>query len=323
MQKISLLLVVAACSFLMPHAVQAQAYPSKPIRMIIPFPPAGGNDIVGRVIATGLSERLGVPVVPDNRPGAGSIIGTEMAARAASDGYTLLLGGTASMSINLSLHKTLPYHPLKDFSPISLAGTAPHILVVRPSVPVKSTRDLMALAKAQPGKINLSSTGIGTPAHLAGEIFKSMVGVDMVQIHYKGGAPVYASLLGGETTVCFCGLASARPFLPDGRLRAIAVTSAKRIASLPDLPTIAESGVPGYEVVGWYSIVTPAGTPRPVVARLNKEIRQVLQGADVRQHFDKLGIEVESSTPEELFTYNRLQIDKWAKAIKAAGIKPE
>jgi tripartite-type tricarboxylate transporter receptor subunit TctC len=246
-----------------------------------------------------------------------------MAARASPDGYTILLGGTASMSINVSLHKKLPYHPLKDFSPITLAGTAPHILVVRPSVPVKTTRDLIELAKAQPGKINLSSTGIGTPAHLAGEIFKSMVGVNMVQIHYKGGAPAYASLLGGETTVCFCGLASARPYLPDGRLNAIAVTGARRIASLPNLPTIAESGVPGYEVVGWYSIVAPAGTPRAIVDRLNREIRQVLQGADVKQNFDRLGIEVESSTPEELLAYNRAQIDKWAKAIKAAGITPE
>jgi tripartite-type tricarboxylate transporter receptor subunit TctC len=323
MMKKTLTLVLVSCAVSIFPAVQAQTYPNKTIRMIIPFPPAGGNDIMGRAIATGLSERLGQPVIPDNRPGAGSIIGTEMAARASPDGYTILLGGTASMSINVSLHKKLPYHPLKDFSPITLAGTAPHILVVRPSVPVKTTRDLIELAKAQPGKINLTSTGIGTPAHLAGEIFKSMVGVDMVQIHYKGGAPGYASLLGGETTVCFCGLASARPFLPDGRLNAIAVTSAKRIASLPNLPTIAESGVPGYEVVGWYSIVAPAGTPQAIVDRLNKEIRQVLQGADVKQNFDKLGIEVESSTPEALLAYNRTQIDKWAKAIMAAGITPE
>jgi len=315
-------LALAACAIPMLPAAQAQTYPNKPIRMIIPFPPAGGNDIMGRVIATGLSERLGQQIIADNRPGAGSIIGTEMAARAAPDGYTILLGGTASMSINLSLHKKLSYHPLKDFSPISLLGTAPHILVVRPSVPVKTTRDLIELAKAQPGKINLSSTGIGTPAHLAGEMFKSMVGVNMVQIHYKGGAPAYASLLSGETTVCFCGLASARPYL-DGRLNPIAVTGTKRIASLPNLPTIAESGVPGYEVIGWYSLVSPAGTPQPVVARLNTEVRQVLQGAEVKQHFDRLGIEVESSTPDELLAFNRGQIEKWAKAIKAAGIKPE
>lgn len=327
--KVPIYAAVAASTLLLVSVAQAassspeQAYPSKSIRMIIPFPPGGGNDIVARVLAVRMGEQLGQSVVADNRGGAGSIIGTELAAKALPDGYTLLLGGSASMSINPSLRKRLPYDPIRDFTPVSLVGTAPHILVVHPTVMAKTTKDLIDLAKAWSGKLNLASTGIGTPVHLAGELFKSMTKVDMVQVHYKGGGPGYIGLLAGEVNVCFCGLASAKPFLRDGKLHAIAVTSAKRTVTMPEIPTIAESGLPGYEVVGWYSIVLPAGAPKPIVTRLHAEIFKALAADEVKKNFDVQGIDVVGSTPEVLLAYNRKEIEKWAKVIKFAGISPE
>ena len=291
--------------------------------MIIPFPPGGGYDLVGRMLAARLADQLGQPVVAENRGGAGSIIGTELAAKSVPDGYTLQLGGSASMAINPSLRSQLPYDPIKDFTPVSLVGTAPHIIVVHPSLAIKATKDLIEVAKAQPGKLNLASTGMGTPSHLAGELFKSMANVDMLQVHYKGGGPAYIGLLGGEVNVCFCALVSAKPFLKDARLRAVAVTSARRTATMPEVPTVAETGLPGYEVVNWYSIVLPAGTPKPIVMRLHSEILKALAAEEVAKNFDSLGIDVGGSTPEELLAYTRKDIAKWAKVIKFAGIKPE
>ena len=304
------------------HAA-AQQYPTKAIRMIVPFPPGGPNDILGRVIAQRLSEQLGQQVVIDNRGGAGGLIGAEIAARAAPDGYTLLFGGTATLAINPGLHKKLPYDPLRDFAAVSLVGTAPSMLVVHPSLPVKTVKDLIALAKAKPGQLNFASAGVGTPPHLAGELFKSMAGVDMTHVPYKGGGPALNDLLGGQIGVYFSGISSALPYVKEGRLRGIAVTSAKRTAVMPELPTVAESGLPGYEVGNWYAIVAPAGTAPAIIARLNGEIVKALAAAEVKKRFLELAADPIGSAPAELAKYNRSEIAKWARALKAAGIAPE
>jgi tripartite-type tricarboxylate transporter receptor subunit TctC len=301
----------------------AQNYPTKAIRLIVPFPPGGPNDILGRVLAQILSEQLGYQVVVDNRGGAGGIIGAELAARAGPDGYTLLFGGTAPLSINPALHKTLPYDPIKDFSAVSLVGTAPSMLVAHPAVPIKTVKDLIALAKARPGQLNFASAGIGTPPHLAGELFKSMAGVDMVHVPYKGGGPALTDLLAGQVGLYFSGISSALPFVKEGKLRGIAVTSAKRTAVVPDMPTIAESGLPGYEVGNWYAVLAPAATPPAIVTRLSAEINTALKAAEVRKRFLELAADPLGSTPAELAAYIRSEIVKWAKVIKMAGIKPE
>jgi tripartite-type tricarboxylate transporter receptor subunit TctC len=304
------------------HAA-AQDYPSKPIRMIVPFPPGGPNDILGRVVAQKLTEQMGQQVVADNRAGAGGIIGTELAARSAPDGYTLLLSGTASLSINPSLHKKLPYDPLKDFAPISLMATAPSILVTHPSVAVRSVKELIAFAKAKPGQLNFASAGLGTPPHLAGELFKHMAGIDMVHVPYKGGGPALTDLLGGQVNLYFSGISSALPFVKDGKLRGIAVTSSKRTPLMPDMPTISESGLPGYEVGNWYAMLAPAGTSASIVNRLNAQIVKALAASEVRKRFTELAADPVGSTPAQLAAYNRSELIKWAQVIKAAGIKPE
>jgi tripartite-type tricarboxylate transporter receptor subunit TctC len=308
---------------LAPPCAAAQGYPAKAIRMIVPFLPGGPNDILGRVIAQKLTEQLGQQMVVDNRGGAGGIIGAELAARAVPDGYTLLLGGTASLSINPGLHRKLPYDPLKDFAPVSLVGTAPSILVTHPSLPVKTVRDVIALARAKPGQLNFASAGIGTPPHLAGELFKSIAGVDMVHVPYKGGGPALVDLIAGQVNMYFSGISAALPLVKDGKLRGIAVTSARRTALMPDTPTIAESGLPGYEVGNWYAIVAPAATPKAIVMRLNHEIVTALAVQDVKRRFVELAADPVGSTPEELLKYNRSEIAKWARVIKSAGIKPE
>ena len=312
--------LVVACA---PLYASAQTFPNKAIRLIVPFPPGGPNDILGRVLAQKLSEQLGYQVVVDNRGGAGGIIGAELGARAAPDGYTLLLGGTASLSINPGLHKTLPYDPVKDFSAVSLVGTAPSMLIAHPTVPVKTVKDLIDLAKGKPGQLNFASAGIGTPPHLAGELFKSMAGVDMVHVPYKGGGPALTDLLAGQVGLYFSGISSALPFVKEGKVRGIAVTSAKRTAVVPDMPTFAESGLPGYEVGNWYAVLAPAATAPAIVTRLNSEVNKALQVADVRKRFLDLAADPLGSTPGELSVYIRSEISKWAKVIKLAGIKPE
>jgi tripartite-type tricarboxylate transporter receptor subunit TctC len=301
----------------------AEAYPTKAVRLIVPFPPGGPNDILGRVIAQKLGEQLGQQMVVDNRGGAGGIIGAELAARAAPDGYTILFGGTASLAINPGMHTKLAYDPTRDLSAISMIGTAPSMLVAHPGVPIKSVKGLIELAKAKPGQLNFASAGIGTPPHLAGELFKSMAGVDMVHVPYKGGGPALTDLLAGQVGLYFSGISSALPFVKDHKLRGIAVTSAKRTAVAPDMPTIAESGLPGYEVGNWYAMLAPAATSAAIVARLNTEVNQALSVAGVRKRFIELAADPIGSTPAELAAYIRSEIVKWSKVIRMAGIKPE
>jgi tripartite-type tricarboxylate transporter receptor subunit TctC len=301
----------------------AADYPTKSVRLIVPFPPGGPNDILGRVLAQKLAEQLRYQVVVDNRGGAGGIIGAELGARAAPDGYTLLFGGTASLSINPGLHKQLAYDPIKDFTAVSLVGTAPSMLIAHPGVPIRTVRDLIQLAREKPGQLNFASAGIGTPPHLAGELFKSMAGVDIVHVPYKGGGPALTDLLAGQVGLYFSGISSALPFVKEGKLRGIAVTSAKRTAVVPDMPTIAESGLPGYEVGNWYAIVAPAATPAAVIARVNAEVNKALIVPEVRKRFIELAADPVGSTPAELAAYIRSEIAKWARVIKMAGIKPE
>ncbi len=321
--NVKTLLAAALLALLPVQAVWGQTYPTKPIRMIVPYPPGGPNDIFSRLVAQKLSEALGQQVVIDNRGGASGIIGAELAARATPDGHTLLFGGAALLSMNPALLAKLPYEPLKDFAPVSLIASTPFLLVTHLSLPVKTVQDLVTLAKAKPGQLNFASGGAGGPPRLAAELFKSMTGVHMVHVPYHGGGPALTATLAGEVQLFFSGIASALPLVRGGKLRSIAVTSAKRTAVVPQFPTIAESGVPGYEIGNWFAIVAPAATPKSVIARLHAETVKAVNAADTRKRFIELAADPIGSTPEELAAYNRSEIAKWAKVVKSAGIKPE
>ena len=304
------------------ESVFAQSYPARPIRMIVAYPPGGGTDIVGRMMGQKLGENLGQTVVVDNRGGATGNIGTEIAARATADGYTLLMGNVAPNAINVSLFKKLPFDPVKDFAPVSLVAVTPNILVVQPSSPVKTVKDLIALAKSKPGTLNFPSAGVGSSSHLAGEMLKSMAGIDMVHVPYKGGGPALVALLSGQVQLMFATLPAAMPHVKSGKLRPVAVTTSHRSQALPELPTIAESGVPGYEAATWYGLLAPAGTPKAIVDRLHAEIVKIL-ATDTRQRLAAQGFEPAGTTPAEFAGYIKSEIVKWGKVIKDAGIRPE
>jgi tripartite-type tricarboxylate transporter receptor subunit TctC len=301
----------------------AADYPSKPIRMVIPFPPGGPNDMLGRLLADEMGKNLGQAIVVENRGGAGGTIGTDVVAKAAPDGYTILLSGTASLSIAPSLYKHMNYDPIKDLSPIGLVGTAPSVLLINPKLPINNVAELIAYAKANPGKLNFASAGIGTPPHLAGELFKSMAGADMVHVPYKGGGPAMVDLMAGQVQMYFCGISSALPQIKQKTVKPLAVTSQKPTEQMPDMPTIASSGLPGYAVENWYAIVAPPRTPAPIIERLNTALNKILGEANVKKQMALLGIDPQGSTPAELATYQKTEMDKWAKVTKDAGILPE
>jgi len=300
----------------------AQAYPARPVRMVVPTAAAGGADLIARVVAPKLSERLGQQVVIENRPGAGSIIGSEVVAKSPPDGYTFLLAFIAH-STNPVIYKKVPYDAQRDFSPITLAVTSPHVIVVHPSLPVKSVKDLIALARARPGELNFGSGGNGTGHHLAMELFMSLAKVKMVHVQYKGAAPSITATLAGEVPIMAPTLFTAVPHIRSGRFRALGVTSTKRSVAAPDIPTVAEAGLPGYEMVQWYGFLAPANTPREIVARLNRDLVQVLHLPEVKDILSKDGAEPVGNTPEEFAKYLRAQLDLWAKVAREAGIKPE
>ncbi len=300
----------------------AQPYPAKSIRVIAGFPPGSGADITARVIGARLNDALGQQVVVDNRPGAGSNIAAELAAKSPPDGYTLFIG-TVANTINATLYPKLPFDFARDFAPVALTTAAPNVLVVHPSVPVKSVRDLVALAKSRPGQLNFASAGTGTAPHLSGELFKAMAGVNLVHIPYKGSPPAVTDLMAGEVALMFSPSSSVLPHIASGRLRALAVTTASRLPSLPELPTIAESGLKGYETLTWFGFVAPAKTPPAVVTRLNTEMVKVLALPDVRNQFQIQGVEILGGTPEQFATYIRDEITKWAKVIRLSGAKAE
>lgn len=323
MMNVRAILVTAALALSHVQFVSAQGYPTKPIRMILPLLPGASVDLVARMIAQKLSEAFDKQVVVDNRGGASGIIGIQLAASAAPDGYTLMFASAAALSTNPALRVKLPYDSLKDFAPVSLIATTPLMLVTHPSLPVKLARDLVTLAKAKPGQLNFGSGGAGSITHLAMELLKSMAGIDIVHVPYSGGGPIIVATLANEVQLAFPGMAAALPLVKEGRLRGIGITSAKRTAAAPEFPTIAESGVPGYEVVNWFAIVAPAATPKPVIAQLNAEIVKAVNSADIRKRFLELATDPASSTPDELAAFHRSEIAKWKKVIKFAGIKPE
>ena len=299
----------------------AQTYPDRPIRLVVPFPPGGGSDITARTIAQKLSEVLGQQVVADNRGGAGGNIGTDIVAKSQPDGYTLVMALSGPFTINGSLMGKLPFDPLKDFALITLAGATPNLLVTHPSLAANSVKELIALAKASPGKINFASSGLGTPAQLSGDLFNAMAGVRLVYVPYKGAAPALTDLLAGQVQLMFSTMPPALPQVKAGKLRALAVTSAKRSLTLPELPTIAEAALPGFEATTWYGMAAPAGTPKPIVAKLNADVLKVLHMADVRERLLAQGTEPAGTTPEQFADYIRSETTKWAKVIKASGAK--
>jgi tripartite-type tricarboxylate transporter receptor subunit TctC len=302
-------------------AAHAQPYPAKAVRIVVPYPPGGGADNVSRVIAQRLSQVFGQQVVIDNRPGASGIIGAEIVAKAPPDGYTLLHDATAH-SVNPALRK-LPYDTLRDFAPITLVVVNPNLLVVHPSMPVKTTQDLINLARARPAQITYASSGIGSAQHMAGELFGYMAKVKIVHVPYKGGGPALADLMGGHVQVFFSNIASGLTYVKSGKVKGIAVTSAKRSQSAPQFPTIAESGIPGYAVYEWNGLFAPAGTPRDIVARLNTEVVKIINSPEAKERFFQLGAEPAPGTPEELGQYVRGEIAKWTRVVQETGIRGE
>ncbi len=313
--------VCAALSFGGPAGAQAP-WPQKPIRMVVPFPAGGGTDILARLVAVKMGEPLGQQVIIDNRPGAGGTIGTDIAAKAPADGYTIIMV-SGSHAINPGLYPKLPYDTLNDFAPITQIATSPGVLVVHPALPVKSVRDLIALARSKPGQLNYASAGSGTPPHLAGELFKTMAHVDMVHVPYKGNVPAFADMLAGLVSLSFPSMPSAVPHIKSGRLRALGVTSAKRWPGAPEIPTIAESGLPGYESTSWYGMLAPARTPSAIVTRLHDVIVAALGLPDLKEKLASQGLDAVGNTPAQFAAAIKTEITKWAKVVKASGAKPE
>ena len=300
-----------------------QSYPAKPIRYVIPFPPGGGADLGARSIAQKITENSGIQFLLDNRPGAGTIVASEIAARAAPDGYTIFHGANTSHAINPNLHAKLPYDAIKDFAPVTRLASFPNILVVHPSLPVRSVKDLVALARTRPGELNFASSGTGTPAQLAGVMFNDAARVKMVHVPYKGSGPALTALMSGETQLMFGSLASTLPYVRNGRLRPIAVTSLERSRAIPEMPTIAESGYRGFEAVTWHALFVPAGTPAPIISRLHTEFAKVLDAKDFRAAMLKQGSDTASSTPEQLAAFVKSELALYAKLVKQAGMKPD
>ena len=300
----------------------AQGYPSKAVRMVVPFPAGGSTDIVGRTVAQKLTELWGQPVVVDNRPGGGTTIGTDAVAKAAPDGYTLLVT-PAPFTINPSLLAKLPYDALADFAPITLINTTPLVLVVNPGVPAKSVQELIALAKAKPGKLNFGSSTIGGSNHLAGELFDAMAGVKMTHIPYKGNAPALTDLVGGHIDLIFNGLTSALPLIKSGKLRALAVTSRQRAGALPESPTLDEAGLKGFEAVAWNGLGAPAKTPREVIAKINADVIKIVNSPELSERLKTEGSDPVGNTSEQYAAFLRDEVVKWARVIKFAGVKPE
>jgi tripartite-type tricarboxylate transporter receptor subunit TctC len=314
-------LALAPVFALLPPPLPAQAYPDKPIRLIVPYPPGGGNDTLARMFGAKLTEAWGQQIIVDNRGGAGTTIGTALAARAVPDGYTVLLSSIATHALAPNLYSKPGYDPIRDFAPITLLAIAPTVLCVNPSVPANSVKELIALAKARPDALKYASGGNGTPPHMAGAIFASTTGVKLLHVPYKGGGPAIAGLIGGETNMMFDTAASILPHVRGGKLKALAIARAARLAEYPNLPTFGEAGVPGYEVNAWYSMHAIAGTPKPIIARWNSELRRILKLADIQERLRQLGSEAVGNSPEAFDQFVRAESAKYARAIKESGTR--
>lgn len=297
-------------------------FPSQTIRIVSPFTAGGGNDVVARTVAAEISKQMGQSVLVDNRPGANSIVGMELVARAAPNGYLLVMGSSA-LAVNVSLYRKLPFDTLKDFSPVVLAASTPFVLAVHPSLPVRSVKELIVFAKRRPGELSYPSSGVGNSTHLAGELFAAMAGVNLVHVPYKGTGPGLTDLIAGRLSLVFNAPASLLTHVNSGRLRALAVTSPARSTLLPELPTIAEAALPGYQANTWHGILAPANTPNVIVARLNAEVVRALGSAQVKQRFAAVGVEAQGGTPEAFAQYIQAEITRWNKVIKMAGVQPE
>jgi len=317
--KFTLLTCVAAV--LLPFAATAQTYPSKPIRLLVPFAPGGTTDVIARLVGQKLTESLGQQIVIDNRPGANGNLGTEIAVKSPADGYTLVMSYDGTMAINPSIYKKLPFDPQKDLAPVASVAQVPLLMVVHPGVAATNVREFVALARASPGRINYSSAGHGSAGHLTGELFRARAGIDIVHVNYKGGGQAVQDLLGGQIQMLMTGLATVEGHLKGGKLRALAFTSAKRVPGAPDVPTLTESGYPGLEVLSWYGILAPAGTPQEIVRKLNADINRILQSPEVRERLTALGTEPTGGTPEQFAETIKADTARWAKVVSDAGIR--
>ena len=317
----SRLLKAAGMVLALSTAVAAQDYPTKPVRLVIPFPPGGSNDIVGRLVATQLGEKLGKQVIVENRGGAGGVVATEMVSKAEADGYTLLMISLAH-AVNPWLYK-LSYDPIKSFAPVAMLGSGPNIVTVHPDLPVKSIKDLVALAKQKPGELQYASAGVGSFQHLGGELFKLMSGADLMHVPFKGGGPAMIDVMGGHTKVLFSSLVQTTPHIRSGKLRALATGGSKRSPVFPDLPTVAEAGVPDYEGVNWWGVLAPAGTPKAIVDKLSRDIAAALASPEVQKQFESEGAEVVQMDPDEFGKFLAAEMTKWERVVKEANIKAE
>lgn len=313
--------VAIAVATFVPTVASAQAYPSKPIRLVVPFPAGGSLDVVARAIGQKLTEAWGQPVVIDNRPGAGGNIGADLVAKSAPDGYTILEGALSTHAVNVSLYAKMPYDPVKDFAPITLVAVTPNVLVLNATFPVNTVPELLAYARANPGKLSFGSGSNGSAGHLAGELFKTEAGVDMVHIPYKGGAPALQALLAGDTQLMFDNLANSASQIKAGKLKALAVTTAKRSSLIPELPTLSETGLPGFDIYTWWGFMAPAGTPKEIVAKWNAEVTRILASAEMKAFFAQQGAEPAADTPEQFAALIKSEIAKYAKIVKQSGAK--
>jgi tripartite-type tricarboxylate transporter receptor subunit TctC len=322
-RKVLAPVLTAVVAIALPAAASAQNYPEKPIRLVLPFPPGGGTDGIARIVGDAMSKRLGQQILIDNRPGASGNIASDLVAKATPDGYTLLMGFSTALTVNPGLYGNLPFDVQKDFLPITELADGQYILVVHPSVPVKTVEELIAYAKANPGQLNFASGGQGSPLHLAGELFKARAGVDLTHLPYKGGGPAATAVLGNEAQVLFGSVASTLPQIQAGNLRALATTGMKRLPALPDIRTLDEAGLKGFEVNTWYGLLAPKGTPQPILDKLYTEAKAALAEPKVVEGLGKLGLTVVASTPQEFSALIQRETDSWAKVIKDAGIKPD
>ena len=317
-------LAIAGLSLLCVSGAAAQNYPTRPVTIIVPYAAGGGTDLLARMVAQKLEQRLGKSFIVENRPGGGTVIAALAVAKAPADGYTLLMGTSTPLAINATLHKKLPYDPVTDFVPLALVANVPFVLVVNPSLPIKSVRDLIKLAKEKPGSLSYGTSGPGSPHHLYAELFKSMTGVEMIHVPYKGSVPAITDVVAGHIPLMFCDLAPAQPMIKQGKVRALGVSSAVRVPSLPDVAPIAEVGVPGFEAVAWQMLVAPANTPQPIVDTLYKELKVVLALPEIKQRISELGmIPIDSAPPDALARYVKTEIVRWGAVVKKSGASIE
>ena len=302
---------------------QNPKWPVRPIRLVVTFPPGGSTDTVARIVMPKLAERLGQPIIVDNRPGAGGSIGVDFVVKAPPDGYTIVLGAAGALTVNVSLSEHPPYDPIKDLTPITMIGSSPFLLVADPAFPAGSAKEIIALAKAKPGRVTYASGGVGTAMHLSGELFKMMSGTDLVHVPYKGSGPAVAAAAAGQTALAFADITSALPLMKSGRVKAVGILSRQRSELAPDIPTIAETGIPGYESIGWFALLGPAGMSEAIVSRINAETAAVMQAPETRERLLNVALEPWVSTPEELTRFMKAEMAKWADVIKASGTKIE